>query len=112
MERRSGRILTISSIAAFIGRSNGVIYATAKAGVVAYTRCLADQLRPYDIAVNALAPGDITSRRYVASRTVDPALMAESGTLVRYGRPETRADVAHPHTVDDSNPYFSFDASS
>ena len=30
---------------------------------------------------------------------------------VRYGRPETRADVAHPHTVDDSNPYFSFDAS-
>jgi formate dehydrogenase major subunit len=31
---------------------------------------------------------------------------------VRYGRPETRADVAHPHTVDDSNPYFSFDASS
>ena len=46
MARRRGRILTISSIAAFKGREHGAIYATAKAGVVHYTRCLADQLRP------------------------------------------------------------------
>ncbi len=31
---------------------------------------------------------------------------------VRYGRPETREQVAHPHGVDESNPYFSFDSSS
>ena len=31
---------------------------------------------------------------------------------VRYGRPETRADVAHPQPIDLSNPYFAFDASS
>ncbi|HET8664176.1 MAG TPA: formate dehydrogenase subunit alpha [Nocardioides sp.] len=31
---------------------------------------------------------------------------------VRYGRPKTREDVARPHAVDHSNPYFSFDASS
>ncbi|MGA8248235.1 MAG: formate dehydrogenase subunit alpha [Nocardioides sp.] len=31
---------------------------------------------------------------------------------VRYGRPESRAEVAHPQPVDDSNPYFAFDASS
>ena len=30
---------------------------------------------------------------------------------VRYGRPESRTDVAHPHPIDDSNPYFSFDSS-
>src|SRR5215217_9699570 len=30
---------------------------------------------------------------------------------VRYGRPETRADVAHPQPVDLSNPYFAFDDS-
>src|SRR6188474_2602947 len=31
---------------------------------------------------------------------------------VRYGRPESRQQVAHPHPVDRSNPYFAFDASS
>ncbi len=83
MERRRGRILTISSIAAFVGRSNGVVYATAKAGVVAYTRCLADQLRPYDVAVNSLAPGETRTGRYLNTRAVDARRLAEAGTLDR-----------------------------
>ncbi len=31
---------------------------------------------------------------------------------VRYGRPESRQQVAHPHPIDESNPYFAFDAAS
>src|SRR5690349_18127555 len=31
---------------------------------------------------------------------------------VRYGRPATRTEVAHPHAIDESNPYFAFDPSS
>ena len=85
MARRHGRILTISSIAAFKGREHGAIYATAKAGVVHYTRCLADQLRPYEIAVNSLAPGDTRTGRYLNTRTVDPERLAEAGTLDRIG---------------------------
>jgi 3-oxoacyl-[acyl-carrier protein] reductase len=85
MARRRGRILTISSIAAFKGRAHGAIYATAKAGVVAYTRCLADQLRPYDIAVNSLAPGETRTGRFLGTRTVDPERLLESGTLERIG---------------------------
>ena len=54
MARKRGRILTISSIAAFQARAHGVIYATAKAGVVHYTQCLAKQLRPYDVTANSL----------------------------------------------------------
>lgn len=83
MARRHGRILTISSIAAYRARDNGVIYATAKAGVVHYTKCLAQQLRPYDIAVNSLAPGDTRTARFLATREVDPERMAEEGTLDR-----------------------------
>jgi 3-oxoacyl-[acyl-carrier protein] reductase len=83
MARRRGRILTISSIAAFHGRAHGVIYATAKAGVVHYTRCLAAQLRPYEINVNSLAPGDTRTARFLATRTVDPARMVEEATLER-----------------------------
>ncbi|HUG91689.1 MAG TPA: SDR family NAD(P)-dependent oxidoreductase [Planctomycetaceae bacterium] len=85
MERRTGRILTISSIAAFRGNENGAIYSTAKAAVVEYTRCLAVELRPYNINVNSLAPGDTRTGRFLGTRAVDPARMVEEGTLDRIG---------------------------
>ncbi|MCC7424411.1 MAG: SDR family NAD(P)-dependent oxidoreductase [Planctomycetaceae bacterium] len=83
MERKSGRILTISSIAAFKGNENGAIYSTSKAAVVEYTRCLAVQLRPHNINVNSLAPGDTRTGRFLGTRAVDPNRMVEEGTLDR-----------------------------
>ncbi|MCB2053215.1 MAG: SDR family oxidoreductase [Geminicoccaceae bacterium] len=83
MARRAGRILTITSIAAFRGRDRGAIYAVAKAGATHYARCLANQLRPYGINVNALAPGETRTARYLATREVDPARLATEGTLER-----------------------------
>jgi 3-oxoacyl-[acyl-carrier protein] reductase len=85
MERRTGRIVNIGSIAGGIGRESAAIYCTAKAAVHEYTRCLAVQLRPYDVCVNVVAPGDITTPRFLASRPVDEQMLVESGTLVRYG---------------------------
>ena len=83
MQRRRGRIITIGSVAAFKGRTNASIYATAKAGAMHFTRCLADQMRPYDVTVNTIAPGDTRTERFVATRAVDPTRMAEAGTLDR-----------------------------
>lgn len=83
MERRRGRIITIGSVAAFKGRTNGSIYATAKAGAMHFTRCLADQMRPYNVTVNAIAPGDTRTERFLATRTVDPSRLTEGGTLDR-----------------------------
>jgi 3-oxoacyl-[acyl-carrier protein] reductase len=83
MERKTGRIINISSIAAFQGNANGAIYSTSKAAVVEYTRCLALQLRPFDITVNSLAPGDTRTGRFLGTREVDHNRMAESGTLER-----------------------------
>src|SRR5262249_39974973 len=51
MARKSGRIITIGSIAGTFGRDDGVMYSVAKAGVHEYTRCLALQLRPYNVPV-------------------------------------------------------------
>jgi 3-oxoacyl-[acyl-carrier protein] reductase len=87
MDRRRGAIVNISSVDAFIGQAESGIYAVAKAGVAHYTRCLAAQLRPYDVRVNAIAPGSILTPRFAASRTIDEARMVEEGTLLRYGRP-------------------------
>jgi 3-oxoacyl-[acyl-carrier protein] reductase len=88
MERRAGRIVNIGSIAGLQGSAYGVIYATAKAAVHEYTRCLAMQLRPYGVGANAIAPGDTVTARWAASRAVDDAKMVKNGSLERYGWPE------------------------
>ena len=80
---QGGRIITISSIAAFTGTAQGAIYATAKAGQVAYTRSLAQQLRPHNITVNSLAPGDTRTGRFMNTRDVDQQRMVTEGTLER-----------------------------
>jgi len=85
MPRKSGRILTLSSISAFKGIAGSSIYATAKAGVVEYTRCLAEQLRPYNINVNSLAPGDTRTGRFLGTRKVEDARLVTDGTLDRVG---------------------------
>ncbi|MGE0714747.1 MAG: SDR family NAD(P)-dependent oxidoreductase [Alphaproteobacteria bacterium] len=83
MARRSGRIVTVGSTAGSRGRTKGAIYAVSKAGVAHFTRCLADQLRPYDIAVNCIAPGETRTGRFLATRPIDEARLAEEGTLDR-----------------------------
>jgi 3-oxoacyl-[acyl-carrier protein] reductase len=101
MERRRGRIVTIGSVAAFKGRMNSSIYAVAKAGMTHYTRCLADQLRAYDIAVNCIAPGDTRTGRFLGTRAVDEKRMVEDGTLDRIATVDEVARVveffAGPH---------------
>jgi 3-oxoacyl-[acyl-carrier protein] reductase len=87
MERRRGRIITIGSIAGLQGIDQSAIYGTAKAAVHEYSRCLARMLQPYNVTVNVIAPGDIVTPRFVASRSIDPNRMVEDGTLERYGRP-------------------------
>ena len=87
MERGSGKIVNIGSIAGLFGRPASVIYATSKAAVHEYSRCLAIQLRPYDVAVNVVAPGDTVTPRFLASRETEDSMMVEGGTLERYGRP-------------------------
>jgi len=85
MPRKRGRIITISSIAAFKGNENGAIYSTAKAGVVEYTRCLAAQLRSHNITVNSLAPGDTRTGRFLGTRHVPEERLVTEGTLDRVG---------------------------
>ena len=83
MARRAGRIVTISSIAAYGGRANGAIYATSKAGAIHYTRCLAAQLRPFNVTANSIAPGDTRTGRFLNTRVVAPNRLVDGGTLER-----------------------------
>jgi 3-oxoacyl-[acyl-carrier protein] reductase len=88
MERRSGWIVNIGSVAGTVGRAEGAIYATTKAAMHEYTRCLAAQLRPHNVNVNVVAPGATITPRFLASRPIDDDKRAAGDTLDRYGQPE------------------------
>jgi 3-oxoacyl-[acyl-carrier protein] reductase len=54
--QKSGRIINISS-RSYLGARHMANYAASKAGILGLTRCMAIELGPYGITVNAIAPG-------------------------------------------------------
>ena len=62
--RKTGKIVNISSIAAHIPVKDGIIYAAAKRAIDHYTLCLAEELRPYNINVNCIAPYGTKTARF------------------------------------------------
>ena len=69
LTRPGGRIISISSIAAFTGgsRPGSTAYAAAKAGVLGMTYGLARELSPQGITVNAVAPGFIAETEFTGA---------------------------------------------
>ena len=87
IERRQGWVVNVGSIAGLIGLAGSAIYATSKAAVHEYTRCLAAMLRPHGVYANVVAPGDTLSERFKVSRPIEQEKIATSGSLDRYGWP-------------------------
>ena len=67
--QRSGKIVTVSSIAGLNPSTDGgyAHYGAAKAAIAHYTRYLAQDLGPFGITANAIAPGIITTGRIMAT---------------------------------------------
>jgi 3-oxoacyl-[acyl-carrier protein] reductase len=61
IQRRYGRIVNISSIWSIVAKPGRITYAVSKAGLNGYTRSLAVELAPYNILVNAVAPGYVNT---------------------------------------------------
>jgi NAD(P)-dependent dehydrogenase (short-subunit alcohol dehydrogenase family) len=58
-ERRTGRVIFISSIAARVAEDASIAYSAAKAGLIGLTIALAHEVEQYGILVNAIAPGPV-----------------------------------------------------
>jgi NAD(P)-dependent dehydrogenase (short-subunit alcohol dehydrogenase family) len=87
-ERRSGRVINISSIAWLAPSPNLAEYAAAKAGVIGFTRVLATELAPFGITVNAVSPGPIATAALVNMADGMAERLKASIPLGRVGAPE------------------------
>jgi 3-oxoacyl-[acyl-carrier protein] reductase len=90
-ERGFGRVLFISSVAAFTGGAIGPHYAAAKAGLHGLTHSLAARYAPAGITVNALAPGLIADTGMLSDAPEEYRRRVPVGRL---GRPAEVADLA------------------
>ena len=83
--RKSGKIVTVSSMWGQVGASCEVAYSAAKAGVIGLTRALAKEVGPSGITVNCVAPGTIDTEM---NQNIGPealAALAEETPLGRIG---------------------------
>lgn len=91
LERKSGSIVTVSSMWGQVGASCEAAYSAAKGAVIAYTKALAKELGPSNIRVNCVAPGVIDTEMNDHLTQDDLAALADETPLGRIGTPREAA---------------------
>ncbi len=90
---RSGAIVNVSSVLGLRPMAGAVHYATAKAGIIAFTKSVGQEVAAYGVRVNAVCPGWIDTPLLAA---MDPMMMAGIVMQIpkgRMGRPEELAEL-------------------
>jgi 3-oxoacyl-[acyl-carrier protein] reductase len=91
-KQRYGRIISISSVVAFMGNPGQVNYVASKAAIVGFTKTVAKEYATRGITVNAIAPGFIrTAMTEALPEQVKEAMLKEI-PIGRFGDPD---DVAN-----------------
>ncbi len=91
MKARSGRIISISSVVGSMGNAGQANYAASKAGMIGFTKSLAQEIGSRNVTVNCVAPGFIETDMTHALGEEQRAKLIEHVPLKRLGQP---ADIA------------------
>ncbi len=86
MEQGEGAIVNISSSAAYAQSIKNEAYGTAKAALLGLTKCLALELAPHNIRVNAIAPGQHATQMVRDFAARDPENFKNSLAAIPMGR--------------------------
>jgi 3-oxoacyl-[acyl-carrier protein] reductase len=93
MERKTGAIINLSSIAGRNGGALGSIhYSAAKGGMITFTKGLAKEMAPFGVRVNAVSPGVIDTPYH--EEFSSPEMMKTYAGMIPLGRVGTPAEVA------------------
>ena len=92
MKQRSGRIISLTSVAALRGNAGQANYCASKAGIIGLTKSLAKELGGRGITVNAIAPGFIETDMTAVLSEENRTAILSSVPLARAGRPEDVAE--------------------
>lgn len=92
-ERRVGKIINITSINGIRGKFGQSNYAASKAGIIGFTKSVARELGPYNINVNAVAPGMIQTDMMEKIPEEIRENARKEAVLGRLGMPEEVASV-------------------
>ncbi len=88
VKARRGKIVNIASVVGLTGNAGQANYSASKAGVIALTRTLAQELAPRNINVNAVAPGFIETEMTTQLPEKARARFLDKIPLARPGSPE------------------------
>jgi 3-oxoacyl-[acyl-carrier protein] reductase len=88
MKARTGRIVFISSVAAYMGVPGQANYAASKAGVIGMARSMARELATRNITVNVVAPGGVDTDMVAALSDQQRTSMVGQTPIGRLATPE------------------------
>jgi len=94
-EREWGRIVFVSSVAAFTGGMVGPHYAASKAALIGLSRSLAASLAPHGVTVNAVAPALIEEGATLPGGEEEHSRLAANIPVGRLGTTEEVAQAVH-----------------
>ncbi len=94
MKQKSGNIINITSVAGLKGVPRQVNYSASKAGLIGLTKSLAREVGPYNIRVNAIAPGYIDTDMVKDLKDDYKKELLSRIPLNRFGRAEEIAKIA------------------
>lgn len=94
MMKRKGAIINMASLAGIEPQPGKIAYGSSKAAVILMTQCLAKELGPLGIRVNAIAPGPIETEMIHQYNDDMLKQLASESSLRRLGKPEEIAQTA------------------
>ena len=94
LKNKFGRIISISSVVGVSGNKGQINYAASKAGVIAMTKSLAQEIGRKNITVNAISPGFIESDMTETLEKDYKDEMLKEIPLSRFGSTKDIADMA------------------
>jgi 3-oxoacyl-[acyl-carrier protein] reductase len=101
--KKSGRILNTASNYGVTGSALRTPYAAAKAGIIAFTKTLAQELAPEGILVNTVAPGPTDTPRVMGRESAEARRQRWSDIpLGRTAKPEELAEMFYYLTTPES----------